>query len=97
MKKTFRIAIISLMLLALVACSTNIHKVGSGAKGNNTQEARQWYVLFGLVPINVVDTNQMAGGATNYDIVTEQNIMDIVINFFTSMVTVTSRTVQVTK
>jgi len=84
-------------VLTLVGCSTNIHQIGNGAQGNQIMEARQWYVLFGLVPLNEVDTNQMAGGATDYEIKTEQNALDIIINMFTSAISVYSRTVTVTK
>jgi hypothetical protein len=93
--------IISLLLLTafigLVGCSANIHKVGKGAQGNEVMEARQWYVLCGLMPLNEVDTNQMAGGAADYEIKTEQSAMDIIMNMFTGCVTVFSRTVTVTK
>ncbi|OPX29156.1 MAG: hypothetical protein B1H06_01955 [Candidatus Cloacimonas sp. 4484_143] len=93
--------IISLIMLvafiALVGCSANIHKVGKGAQGNNVIEARQWYVLYGLVPLNEVDTNQMAGDAVDYEIKTEQSPLDIILSMFTGAVTVYSRTVTVTK
>ena len=85
------------VFLGLIACSTNVHVIGNGPQTNQTQQARQWYILFGLVPLNNVDTNQMAGGATDYQIKTEQSAMDIILNMFTSAVTVYSRTVTVTK
>jgi len=90
-------AIIVIMLLSLVACSTHIHKVGNGAQGNSIQTARQWYVLFGLVPLNDVNTNQMAAGATNYEIKTEQTFIDVLITAFTSYVSVSCRSVEVKK
>jgi len=40
---------------------------------------------------------KMAGGASDYMIKTEQKFLDIVINIFTSAVSVYSRTVTVTK
>ncbi len=93
--------VVTLMLLvafvALIGCSAHIHQVGKGAQGNQMVEARQWYVLFGLIPLNEVDTNQMADGAENYEIKTEQSPMDIIMNIFTSYVTIYSRTVTVTK
>jgi hypothetical protein len=49
------------------------------------------------VPINKVDTNAMAAGATNYQIKTEASALDVIINIFTEYVTVMSRTVTVTK
>mgnify|MGYP000552704577 CR=1 FL=1 len=93
--------VVTLMLIvafvALIGCSAHIHQVGKGAQGNQVVEARQWYILFGLIPLNEVDSYQMADGAENYEIKTEQNVMDIIINMFTSAVTVYSRTVTVTK
>ena len=84
-------------VLTLVGCSTNIHQIGKGAQGDQIMEARQWYILFGLVPLNEVDTNQMADGAMDYEIKTEQNALDIIMNMFTSAISVYSRTVIVTK
>jgi hypothetical protein len=52
-------------------------------------------VLWGLVPINNVDTKVMAKGAKDFEIRTEMNAHDVVINSFTSAVTVYSRTVEV--
>ena len=81
----------------LTGCATNIHGIGSGPAGSDVLEKRQWYILFGLVPINTVDTAAMAGTATNYEITTQQSVLDIVFNIFTSYVTITSRTVTVKK
>jgi hypothetical protein len=75
----------------------HMHVVGDGAKAASVQQERQWYVLWGLVPINTVDTAQMAGGATNYTVKTEHTALDVIINIFTSVVSVTSRTVEVRK
>ena len=88
---------ILLSILFLVGCSTHIHTIGKGPQEFETMEARQWYVLWGLVPINEVNTEVMAGDAVDYEIKTEQNALDILINIFTSAVSVYSRTVTVTK
>ena len=90
--------IISLItLLALIGCATHIHTVGKGAQGGQMIETRQWYALWGLVPLNEVDTHVIAGDVTDYEIKTEQNALDIILNIFTSAITVYSRTVTVTK
>jgi hypothetical protein len=78
-------------------CMAHTHVVGTGAQTGMTDEARQWYVLWGLVPINDVDSNQMATGSQNYTVETEITPLDFVINIFTSFITVYSRTVTVTK
>ena len=86
-----------LLVLFLTGCAGHVHTVGTGPQGHSVVEARQWYVLWGLVPINDVDTNTMAAGAAGYQIETEQSFLDVVINVFTGMITVQSRTVTVTK
>jgi hypothetical protein len=84
-------------LLLVTACATHIHTVGSGPAGHEMSIQRQWYVLFGLIPINNVDSKAMAAGAENYQIMTQQNFVDVVISAFTGMVSVNCRTVTVTK
>lgn len=96
MRKTF-IVLVLIIVLLFIGCSTNIHTIGNGPQKNEVQEARQWYVLYGLVPLNEVNTLEMAGNATDYEIKTEQSFLDGLINCFTSAVSVTSRTVTVTK
>ena len=54
-------------------------------------------MLYGLVPINEVDTNAMAGEATDYEIMTQHTGLDVIINIFTGAITVNSRTVIVRK
>ncbi len=86
-----------LLLFTLSGCSAHMHKIGSGAAGSDVTVQRQWYVLWGLVPINTVDTAALSGGATNYDIRTETTFLDFVINIFTGAVTINSRSVTVKK
>ena len=95
--KRFVLVITLLAFLLLVACSSHVHIIGNGPQTHEQIQARQWYILYGLVPLNNVDTNQMAAGATDYEIKTEQSAMDIILNMFTSVVSVYSRTVTVTK
>ncbi len=90
----------ALLLVAMFVasgCAGHIHVVGDGGDGSETVEKRQWYVLWGLVPINDVDSAEMADGAADYTIETEHSALDVIINIFTSIVSVYSRTVTVTK
>ncbi len=95
--KKVTIIIMLVTLFTLVGCATHIHTIGKGPQGYQTTEARQWYALWGAVPLNEVDTAVMAGDAIDYEIKTEQNELDFIMNIFTSMITVYSRTVTVTK
>ena len=89
--------VLIVMLVGMTGCAAHTHKVGAGATGTQVEQQRQWYVLFGLVPINTVDTDVMAAGAADYDIETKQSFLDVVLNIFTGIVTVNSRTVKVKK
>ena len=97
MLRKFLAIVLILGVLLLIGCAAHVHKVGNGAQGNDMMMARQWYVLFGLVPINEVNTNAMAGAATDYEIMTQYTGLDVIINIFTGVISVNSRTVIVRK
>lgn len=97
MRKAKFLAIFMVLIFAFSSCYTLTHVVGSGAKGGQTTEKRQWYALWGLVPINEVDSKMMAGDARDYTIVSQHTFVDLVISAFTGMVTVQCKTVKVTK
>ena len=84
-------------MLFVIGCATHTHTIGNGAQGTDMIESRQWYALWGLVPINDVDTQAMAGAATDYDIITEVNLLDAIINAFVGSATIYCRTVTVLK
>ncbi len=95
-KKCSAVLIIAAMLF-VIGCSTHVHQIGKGAQGTDMIESRQWYVLWGLIPINEVDTAAMAGGATDYEIMTQANLIDVIINTVLSEVSIHCRTVTVRK
>lgn len=99
MKKVFRkVSVVAIALVfAFSSCMSHSHMVGDGAKNGQEVEKRQWYALWGLVPLNNVDTKQMAGGATDYTIESETGVLDVVLNIFTGIATINSRSVIVTK
>lgn len=100
MKKMIKIVaavVVIVMLLVAVGCTTHIHKVGNGPQTYQEEMGRQWYILFGLVPLNEIDTNDLAGDATDYEITTEVTPIDFLIGIPAGWVTVTSRTVTVRK
>jgi hypothetical protein len=94
-KKSF--LAIFLLVFLLTSCMTLTHVVGSGGSSGVTTEKKQWYALWGLVPINTVDSKAMAGGASNYTIKSQVKFVDYVITVFTSIVTVDVQTVSVQK
>ena len=96
-KKLISMMLVLSMCVILAGCFTINHKVGNGAQGAAKVEQRQWYVLWGLVPITEVDSQAMAAGAKDYTITTSFTPLDIIIGIFTGIVTVQPRTVTVTK
>ncbi len=98
MRRTSLALIAALTLtLPMTSCYTMTHQVGNGGTGATTTTERQWYALWGLVPLGEVDSKEMANGATDYTVKTEQNFLDIVIGFFTTFVTIVPFTVEVEK
>ena len=100
------IAITLIISMLFISCATHLHTVGHGPQSGVKATARQYYLLWGLVPLNTVDTNEMAGTdingnqIENYEIQTQYGVLDIAINlvsFFTIGLLVSSRTVTVTK
>ena len=97
MKKIILSLVVISLLLSFVACTTNTHVIGRGAQNGVVEKQTQWYILFGLIPLNDVDTNTMAQDATDYTITTKFTFVDILISGFTSIVTIQRRNVAVEK
>lgn len=97
MKKLFfTISVISITFL-MTSCYSLEHTVGTGAQGNTTKQQKQWYALWGAVPINKVDSKKMAGDAQNYTIKSQHKFLDYIISGFTACVSITVQTVEVSK
>ncbi len=90
-------ALVMLTCFLFVGCSTHIHTIGDGSQTGESNSARQWYALFGLVALNEVDVDAMADGAANYEIQTQTSFVDGLISNFTGIITVSCRSVKVTK
>ena len=92
--------------MIFIGCAAHIHTVGYGPQTGVKATARQYYLLWGIVPLNTVDTNEMVGTdingnqIENYEINTQYGALDIAINlisFSTTGLFFSSRTVTVTK
>ena len=96
-----------IIMMLFIGCATHIHHIGAGPQIGHQVTARQYYLLWGLVPLNSVDTNELAGTdingnpIENYEIQTQVGPLDIVINtisfVFGYQILLTSRTVTITK
>jgi PBP1b-binding outer membrane lipoprotein LpoB len=97
MKKMKFLAMFFAVTMLFASCATHVHTVGKGAQSSQTVQKKQWYALFGLVPINTVDSKEMASGAKDYTIKTEQSFIDGIISAFAGIITINVRTVEVKK
>jgi PBP1b-binding outer membrane lipoprotein LpoB len=97
MKTVKNLLFILVIAISLSSCYTLVHPVGNGAQGTNVVTKKQWYALFGAIPLNKVNSKEMAGGAENYTIKTQHKFIDYIISAFTSYVTITVQTVEVKK
>lgn len=91
------------MIMAVVvasvmsSCYSISHTVGTGSSTGETTSKKQWYILYGAIPLNKVDTKALAGGATNYTVTTKHGFVDYIIGAVTGFVTIKPMTVQVKK
>tara|TARA_B100001245_G_C22860057_1_gene413546 strand:+ start:915 stop:1226 length:312 start_codon:yes stop_codon:yes gene_type:complete len=103
MIKSIKLVVVTLLLFSLFACSSHTHVIGNGPSSGTTVSARQYYALWGLIPLGIgggADTNAMAGDAENYAIETKAAFMDYLISGLANAIiptTISSRTVTVTK
>lgn len=69
-------AIVFASSMLLTSCFSYTSVVGEGAQGSN--ETTEWnhYVIYGLAPVGVSDSKQMADGAENYTVNTKQSFVN---------------------
>lgn len=80
---------------AATGCVSHQHVVGLGPTGTGSVSARQYYVLFGLLQVNEVDTQRFAPELTSYAIDTRFSLTDLVLTTLLLPLTVTTRTITV--
>lgn len=77
MKKTiYKSTLLFALVAMLSSCYSYTSVVGTGAQG--TTQTTKWnhYLLGGLIPIEVSDSKEMAGGASNYTIFTRHTFIN---------------------
>lgn len=83
-KKTMRLMTIAFTAsILLTSCYSYTSVVGNGAQGN--AEITKWnhYVIYGLAPVGVSDSKQMADGATDYTVFTRQSFVNGLVSALT--------------
>lgn len=86
MKKNFKNVFHVLILgAALCSCNATMHTVGTGGKGNCKSpgqydaKKKQWYLFWGALRLNNVDSKDLAAGKKNYTIRTTFSLGDLLI------------------
>jgi len=95
--KSIRISSFLLILsLALSSCYSYKSVVGVGAYGNNNTSVWNHYLVYGLIPVSVSDSKDMAGNRRNYTVRTRQTVLNYIISLVTfGIYTPTTTTVTV--
>ncbi len=75
-KMTKLIAIVFASSILLTSCYSYTNVVGEGAKGNVQVTKWNHYLIEGLIPVNVSDAKDMAGGAKNYTVHTRHTFLN---------------------
>ena len=85
MKKSKSLLVTCTICICLLMSSCYSHKniVGSGAYKDIETTKWNHYVLFGLIPVKVHDTKDMAEGAIDYTIYTRQTVPNWILTFVT--------------
>ena len=95
MFRTIPAILLTIALLWVMGCASHTHTIGYGPDPDfpRITSQRQWYLLYGLVPINEIDTQAMAEGRRNYEITTQVTLLDWIYQGFLAPATITCRTV----
>tara|TARA_B110000003_G_scaffold276433_1_gene322855 strand:+ start:980 stop:1276 length:297 start_codon:yes stop_codon:yes gene_type:complete len=79
--KTMTVVFAAAMLLS--SCYSYTSVVGKGAQGNSQTTEWNHYVVYGLAPVGVSDSKQMADGAENYSVHTRQSFVNGLVSAIT--------------
>jgi hypothetical protein len=84
MKKSLKmVAIVFASSMLLTSCYSYTSVVGNGAQGNSQVTKWNHYVVYGLAPVGVSDSKQMANGAENYSVHTRQSFVNGLVSALT--------------
>jgi len=77
------VAIIFATAMLLTSCYSYTSVVGNGAQGNTKVTKWNHYVIYGLAPVGVSNSKQMADGAENYTVHTRQSFLNGLVSAIT--------------
>lgn len=83
-KKTMKMmTVVFAASMLLTSCYSYTSVVGKGAQGNSQTTKWNHYVIYGLAPVGVSDSKQMADGAENYTVHTRQSFVNGLVSAIT--------------
>lgn len=83
-KKSMKMmTVIFAVSMLLTSCYSYTSVVGSGAQGNSQTTKWNHYVIYGLAPVGVSDSKQMADGAQNYTVHTRHSFVNGLVSALT--------------
>lgn len=77
------LATIFVASVLLTSCYSYTSVVGDGAQGNSKKTEWNHYVIYGLAPVGVSDSKEMADGAENYTVHTRQSFVNGLVSALT--------------
>lgn len=83
-KKSMKmVAIVFATSMLLTSCYSYTSVVGNGAQSSNQTTKWNHYMIYGLAPVGVSDSKQMADGAENYTVHTKQSFVNGLVSALT--------------
>lgn len=77
------VSVIFMASMLFSSCYSYTSVVGNGAQGNTQTTKWNHYVIYGLAPVGVSDSKQMAGDAENYSVHTRQSFVNGLVSAIT--------------
>ena len=83
-KKTMKMmTVVFAASMLLTSCYSYTSVVGKGAQDNSQTTKWNHYVIYGLAPVGVSDSKQMADGVENYTVHTRQSFVNGLVSALT--------------
>ncbi len=95
--KRLSLALLLALCLGSSGCMTQVHTVGAGPTGVEVVSGRNWYGFFGLLRLNYLDPERLAGKATSYRVTTQYTLWDGILNLIFLPLTIKTKSVWVEK
>ena len=86
-----------IMIITLSSCLSMQYVSGTGASKSIVVKKKQWFALWGMVPLNPVNPKEMAEKSNNYIVKTEFSFGDILLGILIFATSFERQTITVIK